>query len=243
MGCSPRTATFVGCPTFRAGARGVSMTRMNQLRRLPTSVRRSPNGAAGPSYTFAAVVAAGALAATALLNRHLAKKAEHAQSASRAVPGSRRCPAALRGTRLRRAVGASAWQRQHDPGLRIQRIGRPGRQELQGHHHRPPRFRPQQPATERHLDARCPGPVDPARARSSRCFTGHRTRALLGSVGRSRSCSQVPRLRARSGARLRLLLSHPASGRRCHVSPGNPRCGRCHGPHGLAHDQQDDMAA
>ncbi len=73
--------------------------------------------------------------------------------------------------------------------FQIQRIGRPGRQELQGHHHRPPRFRPQQPATERHLDARCPGPVDPARARSSRCFTGHRTRALLGRVGRGGSCA------------------------------------------------------
>jgi pimeloyl-ACP methyl ester carboxylesterase len=54
------------------------MSPINQLRRLPTLVRQARNGAAGPSYAFAAVVAAGALAATALLNRHLAKKAEHA---------------------------------------------------------------------------------------------------------------------------------------------------------------------
>jgi hypothetical protein len=70
----------------------------------------------------------GALAATALLNRHLAKKAEHDNP-----PGGRflevRCAAALRGKRLRRAAGASAWQRQHDPGFRIQWIGGPGRQE------------------------------------------------------------------------------------------------------------------
>ena len=50
---------------------------MNQLRRLPTSVRRTRNPAAGHSYAVAAAVAVGALAATALLNRHLAKKAEH----------------------------------------------------------------------------------------------------------------------------------------------------------------------
>jgi pimeloyl-ACP methyl ester carboxylesterase len=50
---------------------------MNRSNRLPASVRRNSNVAAGPSYAVAAVVAAGALAATALLNRHLAKKAEH----------------------------------------------------------------------------------------------------------------------------------------------------------------------
>ena len=55
----------------------MSMTQMNRLSRLPTSVRRNRNAAAGNSYAVAAVVAAGALAATALLNRHLAKKAEH----------------------------------------------------------------------------------------------------------------------------------------------------------------------
>jgi pimeloyl-ACP methyl ester carboxylesterase len=53
------------------------MTPMNRLSRLPTSVSRNRNVAAGPSYAVAAVVAAGALAAAALLNRHLAKKAEH----------------------------------------------------------------------------------------------------------------------------------------------------------------------
>ena len=53
------------------------MTPMKRLRRLPTSVRRDRNAAAGHSYAVAAIVAAGALAATALLNRHLAKKAEH----------------------------------------------------------------------------------------------------------------------------------------------------------------------
>jgi pimeloyl-ACP methyl ester carboxylesterase len=53
------------------------MTPMNRVSRLPTYVRRrSRKVEAGHSYAFAAVVAAGALAATALLNRHLAKKAE-----------------------------------------------------------------------------------------------------------------------------------------------------------------------
>jgi pimeloyl-ACP methyl ester carboxylesterase len=53
------------------------MTPMNRVSRLPTYVRRrSRKVEAGYSYAFAAVVAAGALAATALLNRHLAKKAE-----------------------------------------------------------------------------------------------------------------------------------------------------------------------
>jgi pimeloyl-ACP methyl ester carboxylesterase len=49
---------------------------MNRLSRLQTSARRNRNTAAGHSYAVAAVVAAGALAATALLNRLLAKKAE-----------------------------------------------------------------------------------------------------------------------------------------------------------------------
>src|SRR3954452_12507756 len=76
-GGSPCTATFVGRPTFRAGPPRCEHEPNEQLRRLPTSVRKTRNGAAGHSYAFAAVVAAGALAATALLNRHLAKKAEH----------------------------------------------------------------------------------------------------------------------------------------------------------------------
>ena len=49
---------------------------MNRLSRLPTSVRRNRRGQASNSFAVAAAVAAGALAATALLNRHLAKKAE-----------------------------------------------------------------------------------------------------------------------------------------------------------------------
>jgi pimeloyl-ACP methyl ester carboxylesterase len=52
---------------------------MNRATRFPAYVSsrsRSRKVAAGNSYAFAAVVAAGALAATALLNRHLAKKAE-----------------------------------------------------------------------------------------------------------------------------------------------------------------------
>jgi pimeloyl-ACP methyl ester carboxylesterase len=53
------------------------MTLVKRLRRIPTTVRRDRNAAAGHSYALAAVIAAGALAATALLNRHLAKKAEH----------------------------------------------------------------------------------------------------------------------------------------------------------------------
>jgi hypothetical protein len=58
-------------------ATSVEQDPMNRSSRLPPSVRRSRNVAAGHSYALVAVVAAGALAATALLNRHLAKKAEH----------------------------------------------------------------------------------------------------------------------------------------------------------------------
>jgi pimeloyl-ACP methyl ester carboxylesterase len=53
------------------------MTQLNGLNRLPTSVRRTTRGEAGRSYAVAALAAAGALAATALVNRHLANKAEH----------------------------------------------------------------------------------------------------------------------------------------------------------------------
>ena len=52
------------------------MTPMKRLSRLPTSVRRIRRRKTRNSFAVAAVVAAGALAATALLNRHLAKKAE-----------------------------------------------------------------------------------------------------------------------------------------------------------------------
>lgn len=52
------------------------MTATNQPSRLPITTRRSRKVAAGHPYAVAAVVAAGALAATALLNRHLANKAE-----------------------------------------------------------------------------------------------------------------------------------------------------------------------
>jgi pimeloyl-ACP methyl ester carboxylesterase len=48
---------------------------MPQMKRPPTSIRRNRN-VNGHSYAFVAAVVAGALAATALLNRHLAKKAE-----------------------------------------------------------------------------------------------------------------------------------------------------------------------
>jgi hypothetical protein len=41
--------------------------------------------------------------------------------------------APFRGTWLRRAAGASAWQRQHDPGFRIQRSGGAYCQQLSGH--------------------------------------------------------------------------------------------------------------
>ena len=53
------------------------MTRLNRASGLPTSVRRSSRKVAeGHPYAVAAAVAAGALAATALFNRHFAKKAE-----------------------------------------------------------------------------------------------------------------------------------------------------------------------
>ena len=52
------------------------MTSTKQLNRLPIRVRRRRNVEASSPYVVAALAAA-ALAATALLNRHLAKKAEH----------------------------------------------------------------------------------------------------------------------------------------------------------------------
>jgi hypothetical protein len=74
VGCSPRTATFVGCPTFRARPR-CEHDQDEPTKPVSDLRQASPQR---PSYAFAAVVAAGALAATALLNRHLAKKAEQA---------------------------------------------------------------------------------------------------------------------------------------------------------------------
>ena len=54
-----------------------AMRPVNHASQLPTSVgRRSRKVAKAHPYAVAAAVAAGALAATALLNRHLAKKAE-----------------------------------------------------------------------------------------------------------------------------------------------------------------------
>src|ERR1700754_4489925 len=53
----------------------MSIAAMNRPSQLPTSNRRNKTTAAAPSYALAAV--AGALGATALLNRHFAKKAEH----------------------------------------------------------------------------------------------------------------------------------------------------------------------
>lgn len=88
-------------------APGVTMTPMNRISGLPISVSRTRGVARGP-YAVAAVIAAGALAATALLNRHLAKKAEHDNPpAGQFLDG--RCPVALRGARLGRAASASAW--------------------------------------------------------------------------------------------------------------------------------------
>lgn len=54
----------------------MSMTPVNRVNRLPTSIRRNRKVGAGHAYAVAAMVAAGALVATALFNRHLAKKAE-----------------------------------------------------------------------------------------------------------------------------------------------------------------------
>ena len=73
MDGSARTATFVGCLTFRASACGVNMTQPNRRSPLPAPTR---NVSARRSYIGAAVGAAAALATTALLNRQLAKKAE-----------------------------------------------------------------------------------------------------------------------------------------------------------------------
>jgi pimeloyl-ACP methyl ester carboxylesterase len=51
------------------------MTQRNRLSRLPKTIGQR-NATPGPSYAVAAAIAAGVLAATALLHRHLAKKAE-----------------------------------------------------------------------------------------------------------------------------------------------------------------------
>jgi pimeloyl-ACP methyl ester carboxylesterase len=52
------------------------MTSANVVRRLRSSIPVQPRNAKAPSLALASAVVIGALAATALLNRHLAKKAE-----------------------------------------------------------------------------------------------------------------------------------------------------------------------
>jgi hypothetical protein len=53
------------------------MTSANSVRHLRSSIPVNRRDAKGPSYAMASAVAIGALAAMALVNRHLAKKAEH----------------------------------------------------------------------------------------------------------------------------------------------------------------------
>jgi pimeloyl-ACP methyl ester carboxylesterase len=54
------------------------MIAVNRIRRFPTSVEgRSRKVSKAPPYALAAAVTLGALALTALVNRHLARKAEH----------------------------------------------------------------------------------------------------------------------------------------------------------------------
>jgi pimeloyl-ACP methyl ester carboxylesterase len=64
-------------PDFvHAPSRVTSMTSANAVRRLRSSIPVQHRNAKAPSFAVASAVVIGALAATALLNRHLAKKAE-----------------------------------------------------------------------------------------------------------------------------------------------------------------------
>jgi hypothetical protein len=74
-GSHKRAATFpirISC----APSRLTSMTSANAVRRLRSSIPVQHRNAKAPSFAVASAVVIGALAATALLNRHLAKKAE-----------------------------------------------------------------------------------------------------------------------------------------------------------------------
>jgi hypothetical protein len=53
------------------------MTAAHSIKRLRRSVPGQRRSAQAPSYVIASAVAIAALAATAVVNRHLAKKAEH----------------------------------------------------------------------------------------------------------------------------------------------------------------------
>jgi len=69
---------FPGSSGFRARAtRVLSMTTVHSIRRLRRSVPGQRRNAQAPSYVAASAVAIAALAAIAVVNRHLAKKAEH----------------------------------------------------------------------------------------------------------------------------------------------------------------------
>ena len=109
--------------------------RVRQLesrRRFGAGTRRG-----GPSFATAATVGIVALAASALVNRQLARSAER-----RNPPRGRFLT--VRGVRLHyveRGKGTAsrpaARQRQHDPGLCGERAGRPGGGEVPGHRLRP----------------------------------------------------------------------------------------------------------
>ena len=72
------------------------MTSANPVRRLRSAFPVKRRNAKAPSYAVASAIAVGALAAMALVNRHLAKKAERDNPAVRPLPRCERRSASLR---------------------------------------------------------------------------------------------------------------------------------------------------
>ena len=156
-------------------------------------------------YATAAVVGVAALAISAWSTDGL-RRMPSAAIPPGSVSRDRWRPLALRRAWQGRAARPAARQRQHDPGLRVERPPRQGRQEIPRHRLRPARLWAQ-PAPPRHaLVAGGASRPDPRGPRGARRDAGHRPRTLVGRLGRRGPGAQVRDQREGAGSRLRILL-------------------------------------
>jgi pimeloyl-ACP methyl ester carboxylesterase len=173
----------------------------------------------------AAVIAAGALAATALLNRHLAKKAERDNP-----PAGQFLE--VDGVRLHYVERGSGEPLVllHGNGSMIEDFVSSGLVDLAAKDYRViiidrPGFghssRPRNVTWTPDIQAQLIRHALDLLGVSQAIVLGH----SLGRIRRGGYRTQVPRHGARPGSRLGLLLSNPASGRRCHVGSGRPSRG------------------
>ena len=102
---------------------------MSAVRSPRSLVLKSRSIAQAHPFAVAAGTTVGALGIAALVNRRLARNAEHDNPPRWSIPRDKRGPAPLCGAGLRNGAGLAAWQRQHDSRFRIQWLDRFGRQD------------------------------------------------------------------------------------------------------------------